>query len=195
MGGATMSATQIPTFEELREMFRVTGEQFRETRESIAELRLAQKESEARFDRQMSKLGNRIGELVEAMVEGGIVRLFRELGYDFDMYARRGASFGNRELGISGEIDFFLENGDYACLVEVKTNLSEDDVRDHMERLEKFRKCSDIKGDKRRFIAAVGGGVVRDNVRKFALSQGIYVIQQSGENVEVIAPEGKPKLW
>jgi hypothetical protein len=190
-----MSVAKIPTFEELREMFR-------ETRESIAELRLAQKEtdrqmreSDEKFNRQIAKLGNRIGELVEAMVEGGVVRLFRELGYDFDMYARRGAAFGNRELGISGEIDFFLENGDYACLVEVKTNLSVSDIDDHAERMENFRKCCDLKGDKRKFIAAAGGGVVRENVRKYALSQGMFVIQQSGENVEVIPPEGKPREW
>jgi hypothetical protein len=153
------------------------------------------KKSQERFDKQMAKLGNRIGELVEAMVEGGVVRLFHELGYDFDMYARRGASFGNRELGISGEIDFFLENGEFACLVEVKTNLSVSDVEEHIDRMEKFRKCCDIKGDKRKFIAAVGGGVVRDNVKKYALNKGMYVIQQSGENVEVIPPDGKPKVW
>jgi hypothetical protein len=34
-----------------------------------------------------------------------------------------------------------------------------------------------------------------EEVRKFALSQGMFVIQQSGENVEVIPPEGKPKVW
>jgi hypothetical protein len=128
------------------------------------------------------------------MVEGGIVRLFQELGYEFDQCSDR-MKFQNKELGISGEVDLFLENGEYALLGEVKTNLSVDDVKDHLDRMENYRKVADFKGDHRRFLAAVGGGVVRDNVREFALNHGLYVIQQSGENVEVIPPEGKPKIW
>jgi hypothetical protein len=162
----------------------------RETGRNIDKMRLAQK----RTDRQLAKLGDRIGELVAAMVEGGIVRLFQALGYDFDQCSR-GMKFKNKELGIHGEVDLFLENGEYALLGEVKTNLLVDDVRSHMERMEKYRRCADFKGDKRQFIAAVGGGVVRGNVRDFALSQGLYVILQSCENVEVLPPEGKPKIW
>ena len=77
-GNGIMSA-QIPTFEELREMFRETSEQFRETREQIhktekqirktgkqiAELRRAQKESQDNFNRRFERLGSRIGELIE----------------------------------------------------------------------------------------------------------------------------------
>jgi hypothetical protein len=55
--------------------------------------------------------------------------------------------------------------------------------------------CSDLRSDKRKFIAAVGGGVVREYVREFALKQGRYVIRQSGESVEVIPPEGEPRMW
>jgi hypothetical protein len=94
-----------------------------------------------------------------------------------------------------GEIDFFLENGEFALLVEVKTNLTVDDVREHQERLQKFRLWADARNDKRQFLAAVGGGVVQENVRMFALKQGMFVVQQSGENVEVLVPEGKPKVW
>ena len=193
-----MSSTPPLTYEQMMEMFRETREGLKESREGLKELRKRSEEvfrAQKATDKKLAALGNRIGELVAAMVEGGTVRLFRELGYSFDLWAKRGASFGSRELGIEGEIDFFLENGEYACLVEVKTNLSVDDVKDHIERMEKFRLCSNQKGDNRQFIAAVGGGVVRTNVRDFALKQGLYVIQQSGENVEVLPPAGKPHLW
>jgi len=71
----------------------------------------------------------------------------------------------------------------------------DNDVREHQERLQKFRLVADVKNDKRQFIATVGGGVVRRNVQEFALKQGMFVVQQSGENVEILVPEGKPKVW
>ena len=119
--------------------------------------------------------------------------MFNDLGYEFDVYNPR-YRFGNKTIGY-GEVDLLLENGDVALLVEVKTNLPLDDVRAHQERLEKFRLWADARNDKRQFLAAVGGGVVQENIKFFSLKQGMFVIQLSGENVEVIAPEGKPNVW
>jgi hypothetical protein len=174
---------------------------FRESKERMDQYALAQEKSRLeweerakRLDKKISDLGDRVGQLVESMVEGGVVRLFRALGYSFNDISRA-REFRQPALGISGEIDLFLENGDVALLVEVKTNLSVDDVKDHIERLEKFRSVADFRKDRRRFIAAVGGGVVRESVRNFALKQGMYVIHQSGENVEVISPDGEPRVW
>jgi flagellar biosynthesis GTPase FlhF len=154
------------------------------------------KASEKAWNKRFAEFGDRIGELVEEMVEGGIVRKFRELGYDFDSCSRR-KGFINRELEIDGEIDLFVENGAVALLVEVKLNLTVSDVREHIERMEKFRQYSDVKGDKRKFIAAVGGGVVRKNVREFAMKNGIYVIVQSGETTEIVetAKGFKARKW
>ena len=163
------------TYDQMMALFLETREQIQETHRAIA------------------RLGDRLGQLVAAMVEGGIVRMFKELGYEFDVYNPR-YRFGNKELGY-GEVDLFLENGDYALLVEVKTNLSVDDVKEHQERLKKFRLVANAKNDQRRFIAAVGGGIIQQNVRDFALKQGMFVVQQSGENIEVLAPKGKPMVW
>jgi hypothetical protein len=91
----------------------------------------------------------------------------------------------------------FLENGDYALAVEVKTNLTINDIKAHIKRLEKFSRYARAKGDKRQFVAAVGGGVVRKEVLEYALKQGIYVIIQSGETIEIAPlPKGfKAKVW
>jgi chromosomal replication initiator protein len=64
-------------------------------------------------------------------------------------------------------------------------------------RMEKFRQYANARNDKRQFLAAVGGGVVRKSVQEYALKQGIYVILQSGETVEIAAlPKGfKAKVW
>jgi hypothetical protein len=188
-------APAITTYEQILELFRISDERFKEQmKESRERFDRDLKKSEEKVNRQMGKLGNRIGELIESMVEGGIVRLFRAQGFEFTRCSRN-MEFVNKIHNVSGEVDLFLENGEYALLVEVKTHLSESDVRKHIKRLRKFRIDAHSKGDKRRLIAAVGGGVVREEVRNFALKQGMYVIQQSGDNVEVIPPEGKPKEW
>jgi hypothetical protein len=164
--------------------------------EDLREMREQQKET-ARIvkatSEQIAKLGDRLGELVQAMVEGGIKRMFKELGYEFDVLNPE-YEFGNKKIGF-GEIDILLENGEFALLVEVKTNLTVKDVKEHQKRVKKFRLWTAPKGDKRRFLAAIGGGVVKKSVQEFALKQGMFVIQQSGENVEIIPPDGKPKVW
>jgi hypothetical protein len=199
-----MSSTHNPatfTYEQLMASFRESREEMRESREKMREYHeKSQKEWDEikkqmkETDQRIARLGDRLGQLVEAMVEGGVVRMFKDLGYDFDV-RNKSFQFRNKKLDIYGEIDFLLENGDFALLVEVKTKLSIDDVIDHRERLGKFRLWADARNDKRQFIAAVGGGVIQENVKVFALKQGMFVVQQSGESVEVLAPEGEPMVW
>ena len=58
---------------------------------------------------------------------------------------------------ISFETDITLKNGEKAMLVEVKTKLTVERVKKHIERLEKMRKFADLHGDKRKFLGAVAG--------------------------------------
>ncbi|MCL2744068.1 MAG: hypothetical protein FWE67_09465 [Planctomycetaceae bacterium] len=190
-----MSAEPVPTFEEMMAMFR-------ESREQIIELRLSQEKAEERrkkeqkeWNKRFAEFGDRIGELIETMVRGGIVQIFQELGYTFTQCSRRGMSFREDAIGVHGEVDLFLEDGDYALLVEVKTKLTINDIKDHVRRVKKYRLYADYRNDKRHFIAAVGGGVIDDNVRDFALKRGLFVIMQSGKNIEVIQPKDKARVW
>jgi hypothetical protein len=76
--------------------------------------------------------------------------------------------------------------------MEVKTTLRNDDVLDHIERLEKYRRWKDSKGEgKKRYIGALACAVVADNVVKFAQKNGLYVIVQLGNTVKIVdSPEG-----
>jgi len=80
-------------------------------------------------------------------------------------------------------------------LVEIKADLTISDINKHIERLEKMRKHADLRGDKRRFLGAVAGIVVEDAEREYALSQGFYLIEPSGENFNITPPHDKPKEW
>ena len=152
------------------------------------------KMEQKRWNKRFSEFSDRLGELIETMVEGGVVEMFQKLGYSFARCSRN-TKFRHPTENISGEVDVFLDNGVYALLVEVKLKLSIGDIKEHIKRIKKYRVCSDARGDQRRIIAAVGGGITDDNVRDFALKRGLYVIRQAGKNFEVIPPEGKPKVW
>jgi len=190
-----MSQQQIPlTAEIVFEMFRQTAEETKAVRAMLQEM---SRETDQKFketaeqmketDRKIGSLTSRIGEIVENMVGGDIVGQFQALNIAIHSHCRD-KTFGTRGTSESGQIDVFLENGDIVVLIEVKTKLTDDDVREHIERLEKYR-C--YGKDKRRILGAVAGAVVSDDVIKFAHRQGLYVIVQSGEAVEIIAsPEG-----
>jgi hypothetical protein len=188
-----MSQQQIPlTAEVVFEMFRETREQFREVKAMFQETdRKFQetaeqiKEMGKETDRRLGSLTSRIGEIVENMVGGGnIVKQFQALDIAIKSHSRD-KTFGTRGTDESGQIDVFLENGDLVILIEVKTRLTAADVREHIERLEKYRLYGD---DKRRIVGAVAGAVVSDDVIKFAHRKGLYVIVQSGEAVKIVTP-------
>ena len=143
---------------------------------------------------QIGKLSNRMGEVVEHMVAPNLREKFRELGYDFPK-ANLNSNVSDRKNNIFLEIDVTLENGDKAMLVEVKTKLTAEDVKEHIQRLEKMRVYADLHGDKRAFLGSVAGIVVEDNVKEFASGQGLYVIEPSGETFNITPPNGKPKEW
>ena len=190
-GETIMSEQQTPlTYEGVLELFRESDRRF-----ELRSQELDRKIQET--NKQISALTTRIGEIVENMIGGDIVPQFRALGYNINRYARN-LVFGSPGTEESGEIDLYLYNGDVAILIEAKTNLKTDGVREHIERLEKYRRCVDANGsENQRYIGAVAGAVVEDNVVAYAQKQGLYVIVQSGRAGEIIpSPEGfVPKKW
>jgi hypothetical protein len=72
----------------------------------------------------------------------------------------------------------------------IQDNLSENKVSNI-----KMRKYADLHGDKRTFLGTVAGVVVTDNVKKYALKQGFFLIEPSGETFKIISPTGQPKEW
>ena len=211
-----MSTSQIASsYEGILELFRQanlrmekterivqeTTEQMKETAEQMKETDLKiQKTAEQieRTNKDVGGLSSSVGAMITSMVKGNIVEKFQTLGYrNLDDFCEK-KKFKNNKLGIDGEIDLFVENGDIAILIEVKTTLETADVRKHIARLEAFRRCVDAKGvDKRRFIGAVAGAVIEGDAAEFAIENGLYVIVQSGEAFEIKAqPEGfVAKKW
>ena len=162
----------------------------------MAEAKRERDEANKEFNKKMSKLGDRFGEMIEHMVRPNLLRRFVELGFDFDKMSPQPwhVPIDDRILT---EVDAFLENSEKAMIVEIKSKPSIDDIKEHLERMDKIRLWADRRNDKRRFFGAIGGMVMNENVRNFALKSGFYVIEPSDETFVVLAPEGEysPKEW
>ncbi|MDR0556765.1 MAG: hypothetical protein LBG43_02695 [Treponema sp.] len=203
---------------ELTEQHKELTEQHKETERAVKELAEQHKETErflkengAETDRRMKetdrrmkelqksmgKLGNRFGELVEHLVSPNLIEKFKALGYAFSRTNTR-VKYEDVNTGeIIAEVDVLLENGDSALVVEIKADPSIEDVKDHVKRMKTLRDYADAHNDKRYYLGAIAGGIVRDSVKDYALKNGFYALEQSGDTMSVAAtPElWKPKRW
>jgi hypothetical protein len=196
-----ISTDPAPTLEEVwalfRETDRIVKENAAQQKETDRQLKEMAKETDKQIkamSKKIGDLGNRLGDFVEAFVEPSIVRLFQERGLDVTA-VMRDIKAKNPKLDLAMEIDLFAINGDSCVLVEVKSNLSIDDVNDHLERMEKFKKLFPIY-EQYRVFGAVAGMVIPENVAKYAYKKGFFIIAQQGDSA-VILNDNKfnPNIW
>ena len=168
-----------------------------ENREQIRENSQQQKET----DRQIKEIGkrfgdftNRFGEVVEYMIAPNLQDKLYDMGLDFQTVSSN-FKVNDHKNSIHFQIDVFLQNGDTAMLVEIKTKLTISDINEHMKRMEKMRMFADLRGDTRHFLGAVAGVVIESDEREYALNNGFYLIEPSGETFNITPPHNKPKEW
>jgi hypothetical protein len=124
--------------------------------------------------------GQRLGQLVEFIVVPGIRHALNSFGHHFK-YASANkkiqAIIKGEKIRVA-EVDLFLHNGAEAMAVEIKTSLSPEDVNKHLDRLVKLRKYekeANLQG--KDLYGAVVGVFIDDNARRFALKNGLYVLE------------------
>lgn len=182
-----MSASKL-TREDIWEMFRETDRQFKETDRRF-------KESEKRLKEvteNINRLGSRLGDFVEESVRPAAVRLFRERGIDVHEVHQNVNSQRHNE-GI--EIDLLVVNDSDVIAIECKSNLSIDDVNEHLQRLDKLKRLLPSYANKQ-VMGAVSGMVIPDNVARYAYRQGLFVIAQSGEAMMIKNDDRfQAKIW
>jgi len=198
--------TQLPNsenhiFEQIWATLDRTAKWQEESVKNQEEFERDMKKSREDFDRRMKELDKRLGDFTNSfgdiskhMIAINLLEKFQEFGYEFEEASNK-VKVRNKKLDIKFETDVFLSNFDTAMLVEIKADLTISDINKHILRLEKMRKHADSRGDKRRFIGAVAGISVNDPEREYALSNGFYLIEPSGENFNITAPFNKPKEW
>ena len=198
MGDTVMGAVQTieptvhntPSFETVWALVKEVAESQKETDRQMKET-----------DRQMKEIGKRLGDftnsfgdIVEYMIAPKLQDKFQEFGMDFQI-ASKDIKIHDHKNNIKFQIDIFLQNGDFAMLVEIKATLTISDINTHNERLEKMRKFADLHNDKRTFLGAVAGIAISEKVKEYALTQGFYLIEPTGEDFDITPPHDKPKEW
>ena len=144
------------------------------------------------LNEQLGKLGNRLGEFVEWQVRPAAVRLFKERGIAVrELSADLSVQDGDEGI----EIDLLVVNGSEAIAIEVKSKLTQADVDEHLERLNKFKRLLP-RYQSLKILGAVAAMVTPSEVARYAYRQGLFVIAQSGDDLVILNDQKfKPKAW
>ena len=171
----------------LAERFRTAEEKRRKAEEKR---RKEQAERDRKLDQRLNRIAgdgdNRWGRLMEALVEGDLLRLLQDAGVPVSNQAarvrsNRGGKWREYDLVALGESD--------AVVVEVKTTLRRDDIPRFGERLRDFR-------DWRRDYARprVWGGLayltVQGEAARLAEAAGFYLIRAVGSSAKLVNSKG-----
>jgi hypothetical protein len=194
-----MSQETDQKIQDIAERQRETDRQFKETDRRFKETERLMKENAKRQKetyQSIGKLNNRFGDLVEHLVAPNISEKFNELGFCFTRTGMNIKIKNPQDPKDNAEVDILLENGDIVVAVEVKAKPNDEDVDDHVQRMDKLRRHADEKQDKRRYQGAIAGALMNDSVRSYILKKGFYVIEQTGDTVRINIPQGfKARDW
>lgn len=188
-----------PTLDDILRLFQETDRKFQETERRFQETERIIKESQRETAREIKavnasvgRLGNRLGEFVEEAVRPSAVRLFRECGIDVhEVYQ----NINVKRNGEGLELDLLVVNEKDAIAIECKSNLSTDDVNEHLIRLDKIKRLMPRYKDNR-ILGAVAGMIIPHNVATYAIRKGLYVIGQNGDHLELRNESiFVPKVW
>ncbi|MDT9226453.1 MAG: hypothetical protein P5683_22860, partial [Limnospira sp. PMC 1279.21] len=168
-----------------REQSEESDRRFRETE------RIIQQQNQ-QLNRQLGELGNRLGEFVEWQVRPAVVQLFQRRGISVNEFH---PNISVKRFGEAIEIDLLVVNTDQAILVEVKSKLTETDINEHLERLEKFKRLMPAYRDFHA-MGAVAGMVVPEEVASYGYRRGLFVLAQSGDSVVILNDDKfRPRQW
>lgn len=153
------------------------------------------KETQKRLDqvsREISALTGKWGRFVEGLIAPGAVTMFKERGIGIDrIFQRVKAKKDGKEM----EVDILGINKEYAILIEAKSTLVVEDVKEHIERMKVFKHFFP-EYSVRKVVGAVAGIVIDEDADRFAYRQGFFVIGQTGEMVKILNDEEfNPKIW
>ena len=154
--------------------------------ESERRFQESMRESKRQFNKSMGELTRRFGEIIEYMIAPDLCVKFKRYGFNFQQANTRQEIFDGKE--VITEIDILLEDGDSTMAVEVKSCPSMYDLQRHIKRMEEIKTYPPRSVRGTRLYGAISGAVVKKDIRVGAFDAGLYVVCQTGENVNIIPP-------
>ena len=175
--------------EELDTRFKETDTKFKESRD---ELDTRFKETDKRIKAAFDFFEGQWGKLMESLVEGDLIKILQSKGINVhDTSMRRK---GNHE-GKSFEFDIIAHNGGEIVIVEVKTTLKTQDVKNFLEKL-KNAKLWLQEYSKYKIYGAVAYLRADSGSEIFAENERLFVIRATGNSSSIINQEGFiPKIF
>jgi len=183
-------------FKETAERFKETYEKFKETTERMKETDRILSEKFKETDKKLNKLEqlftSQWGKLVESLVEGDIITLLNQRGiYVTDTLKRR----SGRRDGLDYEFDIIAINGSEIVIVEVKTTLRPEDVRNFLKKLQHAKEWMPEYKDKTVY-GAVAFISEDAGTATMAEKKGLFVIRATGDSASIINMDNFiPKAW
>lgn len=182
-------------FQETDRKFQETDRKIQEVAQEVKETAREVKETAREIKAvnvSVGRLSNRLGEFVEEAVRPAAVRLFQQCGIDVHE-VQQNISVTRGDEGL--EIDLLVVNDRDTVAIECKSNLSVDDVNEHLERLDKIKRLIP-RYKEHRILGAVAGMVIPENVAAYAIRKGLYVIAQNDGHLALSNQSAfVPKVW
>ena len=179
-------------FQETERRFQETERRFQETERILKEQSLKTDRQITRVSQEIGNLGGKWGRFVENMVAPACETLFLNRQIPVHQVSQR---VRKRLDGKTLEIDVLVTNENHVLVVEVKSSLSVDDVKELINNLTEFRQFFPEYNHKQLY-GAVAGIEIEEGADKYAYRQGLFVLAQRGENVAILNDtEFQPKTW
>lgn len=154
-------------FDKIWLMFKETDRKFKETDKKLRKL-------ESLFTSQW-------GKLIEALVEGDLIKLLNSRGIPVNITLTRVKNYyNNRQY----EFDIIAENGKQVVVVEVKTTLKIEDVKEFIEELKIFRTIFPRYKDNE-IIGAVAFLNADEGSDIYADKKGLFTIRATGISASI----------
>jgi hypothetical protein len=177
-----MSISQ-PTLDDIWLLFKETNLQFKATDQKIKQMSQETDRKIKQVSEDIGRLGNRLGEYVEEMVRPAAVRLFQQRGIDVhEVHQNIESQRLNKGINEGIEIDLLVVNNEDVIAIECKSNVSIDDVNEHLIRLKKLKRLLPTYADKK-VMGAISGMILPKHVARYAYKKGLFVIAQTGEHL------------
>ena len=164
----------------------------KEAEQRRKELELQMKETDRRLKKAEGLFTTQWGKLMETLVEGDLLKLLKQKNIRVDDTTMNMKGCYKDE---NWEVDILASNGEEIVLVEVKTTLNLQNVKDFIDKLKKFTTWKPIYKEKKMY-GAVAYLKADQGSARYAEKQGLFVIRATGSSSSIINKKDfKPKIF
>ncbi len=174
----------------MKENARETDRRMKETEQLMKETYQEMKYTDRRMKQLQGTFDNQWGAFMESLVEGDLVAMLQDRGIPVQKTKSRRLGRINRlNDGKNYEYDILAINGEQVVVVEVKTTLHPEGVKDFLEDLTEFTTCfPDYKG--KVIHGAMAYLKTDESVQRNVIRQGLFAIRATGDSASIVNEEG-----